>query len=105
MTWVERALIDGSVVLGADEFQAAVVAESTTFRVDDYLLWVVVVAIPETDILQFLNVARVNTRAENETNTAWRILPCAGHQSTRRVVQYGHNVNLNVAPTSDRFLF
>ena len=101
---VERVLVDSPVVLGPDEFERSVVTERTPFRVNDDLVGIVVVFVPQPHVLQPLHVAGVGPRAEDQTDPARRVLPGAGHQSSRRVVKDGHHVDLNVTSTGDGFL-
>ena len=101
---VERVLVDSPVVLGPDEFERSVVTERTPFRVNDDLVGIVVVFVPQPHVLQPLHVAGVGPRAEDQADPARRVLPGAGHQSSRRVVKDGHHVDLNVTSTGDGFL-
>ena len=96
--------VDGPIVLGTDKLDTAVVAESPPFRVDHHLLRFVKISVPQADVFQFLDVAGVGTSTDDQTDPTARVLPCAGHQRPRRIVQDGHDVDLNIAATRDSFL-
>lgn len=96
--------VDGAVVLRADELEAPVVAESAPFSVDDHLLRFVVIAVPQSDVLQALDVASVRSGAHDETNAASGILPGARHQRPSRVVQSCHYVDFDVTAPKNSLL-
>ena len=77
------------------------VPECSPLGVDDHVLGVTVVPVPSADPLSVLQVAGVGACAENKSNPTLGVLPGAGHQAARRVVQHGAHVNLDVAPSSD----
>ena len=84
---VEASLIDRQVPFGPDEVELAVVAKTAPLCVYDHMPWVTTVPVPELHIVDVFEVAGIGAGADDQTDPALAVLPCARHQTASCVVE------------------